>query len=114
MPGIHFNWLPQRSAWQDIEYHRALRAEAMKQDLANMDLINSAMSTALQNNITGATNNAANAALKRIQAATKAKSAETIKQLDNAQSLVDKTKASIAASSTTTTPTSSSVLDTVA
>ncbi len=80
---------------------------------ANMDLINSAISNALQNNITGASNNAANAALKRVQAVAKAKNAETTKALDKALSLVDKTKASLAASSTTVSS-SSSVLDTVA
>ena len=112
MAGIR--WIRTRSAWQDMEYHRIRRAAAMKEDQANMDLINSAMSNALQNNITGASNNAANAALKRIQAAAKAKNAETIKALDKAQSLVDKTKASLAASSTTTVSSSSSVLDTVA
>ena len=49
-----------------------------------MDLINSAISNALQNNITGASNNAANAALKRVQAVAKAKNAETTKALDKA------------------------------
>jgi beta-phosphoglucomutase-like phosphatase (HAD superfamily) len=114
MAGVRFSFIRTRSAWQDIQYHRARRAAALKEDQANMDAVNAAMANALQNKISTSSNIAANAALKRIQAAAKAKNAETTKQLDNAQRLIDQTKASLAASSTTTTSSSSSVLDTVA
>ncbi len=108
---VHMRWLSSRSAWQDMEYHRAKRAEAIAQDQANMDAVNSAMSSALQNKITISSNNAAKAALKRVQAATKAKSDQTTKQIDDTLKLIDKTKASAATTTTATTPT---VLDTTA
>jgi hypothetical protein len=116
MGGVEFkkmNWLPARSAWNDMEYYRVRRAAMAQQDLANMDSVNSAMATAMQTNITGASNNAANAALKRIQAVAKAKNAATIKQLDNAERLITQTKASLAAA-TPATPPSTSVVDTIA
>jgi hypothetical protein len=108
----HFGWVKRRSAYQDIEYHRAKRAEFAARDQANLDAMNTAMSTALQNKISQSANLSANAALKRVQDAAKAKIDETTKQIDAAQSLVDQT--SKATSSTTTTTTTSSVLDTVA
>jgi hypothetical protein len=48
-----------------------------------------------------------------VQAAAKAKLAETTKQIDDAQSLVDQTQKSVDSTSTTTTS-SGSVVDTVA
>ena len=107
----HFGWVKQRSAWQDMEYHRAKRAEYAKQDQANMDSINTSMSAALQNRISQSANISANAALQRVKAAAKAKIDETTKQIDAAQGLVDQT---LKTTSTTTTTGSSSVLDTVA
>jgi hypothetical protein len=107
-----FGWVKQRTAWQDIEYHRQKRAEFAAQDQANMDAMNTAMSNALQNRITQSSNLSAQAALKRVQSAAQSKIDETTKQIDAAQSLVDQT--SKTASTATTTTTSSSVLDTVA
>ena len=107
----HFGWVKQRSAWQDIEYHRQKRAEFAAQDQANLDSMNTAMSTALQNKISQSSNLSAQAALKRVQSAAKAKLDETTKQIDDAQSLVDQTSKT---TSTATTPAPSSVLDTVA
>ena len=86
-----FGWVKQRSAWQDMEYHRQKRAEYAAQDQANMDSINNAMSTALQNRISKSADISAQVALKRVQDAAKAKLEETTKQIDAAQSLVDKT-----------------------
>jgi hypothetical protein len=106
-----FGWVKQRSAYQDMVYHRERRAAFAKQDQANLEAMNAAMSGALQNKISQASNLAANAALKRVQAAAKAKIEETNKQIDEAQKLIDKTKTTTA---TTTTSSSSSVLDTVA
>ncbi len=105
-----FGWVKQRSAYQDMEFHRARRAAFAKQDQANLDAMNTAMSGALQNKISQASNLAANAALKRVQDAAKAKIEETNRQIDDAQKLIDKTKTS----TTTSTSSSSSVLDTVA
>jgi hypothetical protein len=106
-----FGWVKQRSAYQDMVYHRARRAEFAKQDQANLEAMNSAMSTAMQNRISKLADIAAQAALKRVQTATKAKLDEATKQIDAAQSLVDQTSKS--ASSTSSTG-STSVLDTVA
>jgi hypothetical protein len=110
-----FGWVKQRSAWQDMEYHRQKRAEYAAQDKANMDSMNNAMSTALQNKISQSANLSANAALKRVQAAAKAKINETTKQIDDAQSLVDQTAKTTGSTGTTTSSSSSSkVLDTTA
>jgi hypothetical protein len=109
----HFGWVKRRSAWQDMEYHRQKRAEFAKQDQANLDAMNTAMSSALQNRISQSANLSAQAALKRVQDAAKAKLDETTKQLDNAQSLVDRTSKTMDAASTTASS-SSNILDSVA
>jgi hypothetical protein len=109
----HFGWVKQRSAYQDMEYHRQKRAEFAAQDQANLDAMNTAMSTALQNKISQSSNLSAQAALKRVQDAAKAKIDETTKQLDDAQSLVDQTSKALG-TDTSTTSSTSSVLDTVA
>jgi hypothetical protein len=85
-------WFTQKSAWQDMQDHRARRAEAIKRNTAMMDGIAAAMSDAQQNYISGMSNNAAQAALKRVQALGQAKVAEMTKQIENAQSLVDSTQ----------------------
>jgi hypothetical protein len=94
-----------------MELHRARRAESLKQDQASMEAVNSAMSTALQNRISQASNNAAEAALKRIKAAAKAKVDASTKQIDEAQRLINTTQKSIPAASSSG---SSTVLSTVA
>jgi beta-phosphoglucomutase-like phosphatase (HAD superfamily) len=108
-----FNWLPMQPAWKEMEYHRARRAQFAKQDQDNLDAMNTAMSNALQNRITQSSNLYATAALKRVQAVAKAKTDETLKQIDDAQKLLDRTKASTA-SSTSSTSETSTVLDKVA
>lgn len=109
----HFGWVTQRSAYQDIEYHRQKRAEFAAQDQANMDAMNTAMSSALQNQISTSATNAAQQALDRVKAAAQAKIDANTKQIDDAQSLVDQTAKSVG-TTTTTTSSTSSVLDTVA
>ena len=94
-----FGWVKQRTAYQDMEYHRQKRAEYAAQDQANMDSINTAMSNAMQSKISGLANLAGEAALKRVQTAAKAKLAETTKQIDDAQSMVDQTAKSVDAGS---------------
>jgi hypothetical protein len=106
-----FNWLPMQPAWKDMEIRRARRAQMLRQDQANMDAMNNAMATALQNRITQLSNITANAALKRVQAAGKAKATEMTKQIDDAQKLLEKTAPP---KSDSTTSGSSNVLDTVA
>ena len=108
-----FNWLPMQPVWKDMEIRRARRAEFAKQDQANLDAMNFAMANALQNRITQSSNLYAMAALKRVQAMAKAKTDETLKQIDAAQKVLDQTKASTA-SSTSSTSGTSTVLDTVA
>ena len=107
-----FNWLPMQPVWKEMEIRRARRAEFARQDQANLDAMNSSMATALQNRITQSANISATAALKRVQAQAKAKTDETLKQIDDAQKLIDQTKAS--SSSTSGTSGTSTVLDTVA
>jgi hypothetical protein len=107
-----FNWLPMQPAWKDMEIRRARRAEFAKQDQANLDAMNVAFTNAFQNRITQSANIFATAALKRVQAAAKAKTDETLKQIDEAQKLLDKTGASSQADATKSG--TSSVLDTVA
>jgi len=104
-----FGWVKQRSAYQDMEYHRARRAEFARQDQANLESMNTAMSTAMQNRISKLADIAAQAALKRVQDAAKAKLAEATKQIDDAQSLIDKT-----AGASSTSSTGSSGVDTTA
>jgi hypothetical protein len=107
-----FNWLPMQPAWKEMEVRRARRAQMIRQDAANMDAMNESMATALQNRISQSSNIAANAALKRVQAAGKAKASEMTKQIDDAQKLIDKTSPSTQPASTPTAP--STVLDTIA
>ena len=102
-------WFTTPSAWQDLQHRRERRSAAIKQHLDMMDAISGALSNALQNNISGIANNAGQAALKRVQAEGKAKSAEVVKQIDSAQSVLDAAKSSAGQSDSTST-----MLDTVA
>jgi hypothetical protein len=108
-----FNWLPMQPAWKDMEIRRARRAAFARQDQANIDAMNVAFANAFQNRITQSANLFATAALKRVQATAKAKNDEMIKQIDDAQKLIDKTAPSDK-SSTTTNSSSSNVLDKIA
>jgi hypothetical protein len=107
-----FNWLPMQPAWKDMEIRRARRAEHIKQDQANIDAMNSAMADAFQNRITQSSNLFARAALKRVQMAAKAKTEEVMKQIDDAQKLIDTTRP--ADKPDTTKSGTASVLDTSA
>jgi hypothetical protein len=108
------SWMNKRSAWQEMEYHRARRAQFLKEDQANMDAVNSAMATALQTKISAASNNAAKAALKRVEAATKANTAKTTQQIDDTLKLLDKTKANLDSTTTPAATSTPSVVDTLA
>jgi hypothetical protein len=104
-------WFAPRSAYKDMVSQRQRRAEGLKKTKDMMDAINTAMSNAQQNKISGSSMVAAQAALKRVQSMAKAKSDEITKQIDSAQNLVDTTQSS---STTTTTTGTSTILDTVA
>jgi hypothetical protein len=92
---MNFTWVKTRSAWQDLEYNRARRAAAL-QDMQNkMTAVNSALSSALQNKISGIATLAGNAALKRVQDATKAKTDETLKQIDSTKATLDAATSSL-------------------
>jgi hypothetical protein len=112
----HFHWINTRSAWQDIEYHRQLRAQSIQQDQDTTDAANSAMFNAQQNKISAAATNAAQAALTRIKAAAKAKNDAVTAQIDSAQSVLTQAqKATASATSTTTSSTpATTLLNTVA
>src|SRR5689334_23344899 len=97
-----FNWLPMRSAWKDMEIRRARRAEFAKQDQANIDAMNVAFTDAFQNRITKSANIFATAALQRVRLEAKAKNDDMLKQIDDAQKLIDRTSPSDESSSTTT------------
>jgi hypothetical protein len=102
-------WFSTKSAWKDMQDRRARRAEAIKRHLDMMDSINTAMSGAQQNKISGMSLNAAQSALTRIQALAKAKSSEITAKIDSAQALVDSTQATVSPTTGTST-----MLDTVA
>jgi hypothetical protein len=108
-----FNWLPQQSAWQQMQSWRAKRAAAVQKYLDNMDTVSTSMGNALQNNITQSATNAAQAALSRIQNSAKTTSAKLTSQIDSAQSVIDQAQgsSSLLSSSTASTSTGSSVLD---
>lgn len=108
-----FNWLPMQSAWKEMEIRRAKRAQYLKQDMANQEAMNSAFSTAFQSRISESSNLYATAALKRVQAAAKAKSDEALKQIDDAQKLLDQTTA-LTSSTSSSSSSTSTVLDTTA
>jgi hypothetical protein len=110
----HFNWLPRKSAWQDMQDRRQQRAKYIQNDLDNMDAINTSMSTALQNNITGASTNAAQAAVTRLQALANTTSANITAQIDAAQSVLNQTQTASTSTTSTTSTTDTSVLDTIA
>jgi hypothetical protein len=82
-------WFNTPSAWQDMQNRRERRSAAIKAHLDMMDGVNTALSGALQNNISGIATNAVQAAASRIQADAKAKSAEITKQIDSAQKVLD-------------------------
>jgi hypothetical protein len=99
--GVRFNWVKTRSAWQEMEYRRAKRAEAIKKHLERMENVNATFANAFQNRISQSANLAAEAALKRVQDAAKAKLEETNKQIEEAQKLIDTTQKSVESTSST-------------
>ena len=95
MVKMNFTWIKTRSAWQELEYQRIRRAVFVKDMRARMDAVNSALMGAQQSKISGIATLAAEAALKRVQEATKAKTDETIAQIDETQASLAAAKTSI-------------------
>jgi hypothetical protein len=98
---VRFNWVKTRTSWQDMEYRRAKRAQFIKADLERMDATNATFSNAMQNRISQSANITAEATLKRVQAAAKAKLEENSKQIENAMNLIDTTQKSVDATAST-------------
>jgi hypothetical protein len=74
MVGIRkFNWLPQPSAWQQAETWRARRSALSADALSAGDVFTSSFAQANGDQIKGLAKLAGDAALKRINAAAKAK-----------------------------------------
>jgi hypothetical protein len=78
MSGFHlipFRFGRQRSAWQELQYYRAQRAQFVQDAMSITQTLAASFEVALQNKISGAANNAAQAALDRINALRKATAA---------------------------------------
>jgi hypothetical protein len=89
------------SDWQTLQDNRAKRAALLQQAQANIQAVGSSLSNAMLNHISGGANNAAKAAISRIQAEGRAKNAAALKQFDAAQKLLNQTKTSAAGLNTT-------------
>ena len=98
---VRFNWVKSRSAWQDMEYRRAKRAEFIKADIQRMEDTNATFSNAMQNRISQSATLTAEATLKRVQAAAKAKLEENSKSIEDAIKLIDDTQKSVDATAST-------------
>jgi len=98
---VRFNWVKTRSAWQDMEYRRAKRAQFIKDDIARMEATNATFSNVFQNRISQSSNIAAEAALKRVNADAKAKMLENAKQIEDAQVLLETTQKTVDATAST-------------
>jgi hypothetical protein len=107
MPGFHLVPLRMnfgRTAWQDIQYYRAQRAQFVQDSIALMGTASSSIESALQNQLSGSVNNAAQVALNRLNALQAASSSSQDSQL---QSILSQLNAS-------STSTSGSTVNTVA
>jgi len=98
---VRFNWVKSRTAWQDMEYRRAKRAEFIKADIDRMDATNATFSNAMQNRISQSANITAEATLKRVQALAKAKLEENSKSIEDAIKLIDTTQKGVDATAST-------------
>jgi hypothetical protein len=77
-----------RSAWQDIKYYRAQRAAIVADAQSLLDTGSSSLFGALQNQVSGAANNAAQVALNRINALAQATQTNVNSQISQAQTLL--------------------------
>jgi hypothetical protein len=84
-----------RTAWQEMKYYRAQRAAMVQDAQSLMDTASSSIASALQNQVSGAANNAAQAALDRINVLAQATQTNVNKQIDQAQSLLGSSGSSV-------------------
>jgi hypothetical protein len=87
---LHFG----RSAWQEVNYYRAQRAAIVANAQALLDTASSSLFGALQNQASGAANNAAQVALDRINALAQATKTKVTSQIDQAQAVLNASKGS--------------------
>src|SRR5262245_45688486 len=71
-----FNWVQTPSAWQQLQNWHARRQAANEEFLANVSALSDAFSGAITSQSSGAANLAAQAAIDRLNAETKAKQAK--------------------------------------
>jgi len=83
-----------RSAWQEISYYRKQRAAIVANAQSLLDTANSSLFGALQNQVSGAANNAAQVALDRVNALAQATKNNINTQIDQAQSVLNTTSGS--------------------
>lgn len=88
-----FNWLPRQPAWRQLQNHRANAARFNSHFEGASNAANSLIYGGLSNQVLGSANNAAQAALTRVQKAGKALLDAHAKQIADAQSLLDRTQA---------------------
>ena len=92
MSGFHlvsFKMTFGRTAWQEMQYYRGQRAQMAQDAQSLMNTASSAIQTALQNQVSGAANNAAQAALDRINVLAQATKNNVNSQIDQVQSLLN-------------------------
>ena len=83
----------RNSAWDKMKAKREKLGAAMNQTRSTLASVSDTFAQAQADKISGMANLAAQAGLDRINAARKAKSVETLKQIDSAQAMMDKNKA---------------------
>ncbi len=101
----HFNWLPTRTAWQEAEAWRARRQAMVQETLNAGDTFNALFATAASDQIEGLAKLAAQAAIKRIKAAGKAKIDQVLLKLDPSLTALDKNKTASSKTSSSSTTT---------
>ncbi len=82
----------RNSAWEKMKAKREKLGAAMSSTQSMLASISNTFAQAQADQISGMANLAAQAGLDRINAARKAKSVETLKQIDSAQAIMDKNK----------------------
>lgn len=82
----------QASAWAKIKANREKLGNSMNQTRSTLASVSDMFATAQADKISGMANLAAQAGLDRINAARKAASVETLKQIDSVQRTIDQAK----------------------
>lgn len=82
----------RNSAWEKMKAKREKLGAAMNQTRSTLAMVSDTFAQAQADKISGMANLAAQAGLDRINAARKAKSEETLKQIDSVQRTIDQAK----------------------